>query len=243
MSGADTRVGAGASTPDRAGIVLVALILVAAVANLNLSVANVALPDDRRGVRLVAGHAQPHRGRLLARPRSLGALPRRARRSLRPQDDARPRDGARDPDVASRGFRAVGRGALRRARGRRARGRNGLPDDAGSDHRALVRAGPDEVDRALVGARRRASPRSGRSCRERCSSSSTGDRSSSSRSRSRSSRSSWRSSSYRATSTRRRDPVDNLGGILSVVLVGALILAINFAPVPNETTRSCSGLR
>ena len=32
------------------------------------------------------------------------------------------------------------------------------------------------------------------------------------------------------------DPVDNLGGILSVALVGALILAINFAPVPNEGT-------
>jgi EmrB/QacA subfamily drug resistance transporter len=32
------------------------------------------------------------------------------------------------------------------------------------------------------------------------------------------------------------DPVDNLGGILSVVLVGALILAINFAPVPNAGT-------
>ena len=30
------------------------------------------------------------------------------------------------------------------------------------------------------------------------------------------------------------DPVDNLGGILSVLLVGAAILAINFAPVPNE---------
>ena len=30
------------------------------------------------------------------------------------------------------------------------------------------------------------------------------------------------------------DPVDNLGGILSVVLVGALVLAINFAPVPNR---------
>ena len=29
------------------------------------------------------------------------------------------------------------------------------------------------------------------------------------------------------------EPVDNLGGILSLVLVGALILAINFAPVPN----------
>ena len=32
------------------------------------------------------------------------------------------------------------------------------------------------------------------------------------------------------------EPVDNLGGILSVVLVGALILAINFWPVPNEET-------
>jgi MFS transporter, DHA2 family, multidrug resistance protein len=32
------------------------------------------------------------------------------------------------------------------------------------------------------------------------------------------------------------EPVDNLGGILSLVLVGSLILAINFAPVPNRTT-------
>ncbi len=40
------RSGAGASTsPERAGLVLASLILVAAVANLNLSVANVALPD------------------------------------------------------------------------------------------------------------------------------------------------------------------------------------------------------
>ncbi|MGB7859715.1 MAG: MFS transporter [Acidimicrobiia bacterium] len=30
------------------------------------------------------------------------------------------------------------------------------------------------------------------------------------------------------------EPVDNFGGIMSVVLVAALILAINFAPVPNE---------
>jgi hypothetical protein len=30
------------------------------------------------------------------------------------------------------------------------------------------------------------------------------------------------------------DPVDNLGGILSVLLVAAIVLAINFAPVPNE---------
>ncbi|HMK53935.1 MAG TPA: MFS transporter [Methanobacteriaceae archaeon] len=31
-------------------------------------------------------------------------------------------------------------------------------------------------------------------------------------------------------------PVDNLGGVLSLIMLGALILAINFAPVPNETT-------
>ena len=32
------------------------------------------------------------------------------------------------------------------------------------------------------------------------------------------------------------EPVDNLGGILSVLLVGGLILSINFAPVPNKLT-------
>jgi EmrB/QacA subfamily drug resistance transporter len=32
------------------------------------------------------------------------------------------------------------------------------------------------------------------------------------------------------------EPVDHLGGVLSIVFVGALILAINFAAVPNETT-------
>ena len=32
------------------------------------------------------------------------------------------------------------------------------------------------------------------------------------------------------------DPVDHPGGVLSIVLVGSLILGINFAAVPNETT-------
>jgi MFS transporter, DHA2 family, multidrug resistance protein len=32
------------------------------------------------------------------------------------------------------------------------------------------------------------------------------------------------------------DPVDNFGGVLSIILVGTLILAINFAPVPNKGT-------
>jgi MFS transporter, DHA2 family, multidrug resistance protein len=36
------------------------------------------------------------------------------------------------------------------------------------------------------------------------------------------------------------EPVDNLGGILSVVLVGSLIIAINFMPVPNELTLAVS---
>ncbi|HZM39592.1 MAG TPA: MFS transporter, partial [Acidimicrobiales bacterium] len=31
------------------------------------------------------------------------------------------------------------------------------------------------------------------------------------------------------------DPVDNLGGVLSVVLVAAVVLGINFAPVPGKT--------
>jgi MFS transporter, DHA2 family, multidrug resistance protein len=43
--GAVSNDSAGQHAPERAGLVLVALILVAAVANLNLSVANVALPD------------------------------------------------------------------------------------------------------------------------------------------------------------------------------------------------------
>jgi MFS family permease len=36
------------------------------------------------------------------------------------------------------------------------------------------------------------------------------------------------------------DPVDNLGGVFSIVLVGALILAINFAAVPDKTTLTLS---
>jgi MFS transporter, DHA2 family, multidrug resistance protein len=45
MSPSDAPAGGDEGRPDRAGLVLVALILVAGVANLNLSVANVALPD------------------------------------------------------------------------------------------------------------------------------------------------------------------------------------------------------
>ncbi|WP_433364335.1 MFS transporter [Actinoplanes sp. CA-142083] len=37
------------------------------------------------------------------------------------------------------------------------------------------------------------------------------------------------------------EPVDNLGGILSVVLVGATIVAINFAPVPSKGALALGG--
>ena len=50
----------------------------------------------------------------------------------------------------------------------------------------------------------------------------------------RASRSCWRFSFVPSHVNETTEPVDNLGGILSVVLVAALILAINFAPVPNE---------
>ena len=36
------------------------------------------------------------------------------------------------------------------------------------------------------------------------------------------------------------ESVDNLGGILSMVLVGSLVMAINFAPVPNMGTLALS---
>jgi len=45
MAGAENPTTATGEAPERAGLVLAALILVAGVANLNLSVANVALPD------------------------------------------------------------------------------------------------------------------------------------------------------------------------------------------------------
>ena len=201
-------------------------------------------PEPRRGQRRAAGHrqgvrrgpdrAQPRRGRLLARAGRVRALPRRARRPLRAQADAAARHGAGDPGVAAGGLRAVDRGAVRGAPPRRPGGGDGLPDHARADHRAVVGPGAHAVDRAVVGPRRsdrRARPVARRA---RCSPSSTGGRSSWSRCRSRWWPSTWPSASCPPTSTRRRDPVDNLGGILSVLLVAALVLAINFAPVPNE---------
>ena len=155
VSGADLRADGDAERPDRAGIVLVSADPRRRRREPEPVGRERRAAVDRRGVRLVAGHAQPDRGRLLARAGGVGAVPRRDRRSLRPEDDARPRHRARDPDVAAGRVRAVGRGAVRRARRRRARRRNGVPDHSGADHGALVGSGSHEVDRTLVGARRR----------------------------------------------------------------------------------------
>ena len=129
--------------PERgASLVLVSLILVAAVANLNLrGRERRACPSIGAGVRLLADDAQPDRGRLLARSRRVGALPRRARRPLRAQADAAPRHGARDPASCLAAW-APSDDVLFVARllgG--ARGRHGLPDHARADHRAVVGPG------------------------------------------------------------------------------------------------------
>ena len=87
------------------------LILVAAVANLNLAVANVALPSIGLAFGLLADHTGPHRGGLLARPRRVGALPGRARRPVRAQADAGARHVALGPGVPARGVRPQRHGA------------------------------------------------------------------------------------------------------------------------------------
>ena len=66
------------TAPARAGLVLGALILVAAVANLNLAVANVALPSIGQAFDASQTDAQPHRGRA-----TRSASPRRCSTSAR----------------------------------------------------------------------------------------------------------------------------------------------------------------
>ena len=138
-----------------ARLVLISLILVAAVANLNLSVANVALPDigesfdsSQTTLNLIAvGYSLG----LAASVLWLGALGDRYGRKLMIVLGM----GLSVPASIWSRLRAVGHRALRRPRRRRALGRHGLPDDARAHHGAVVWPWAHEVDRALVGARRR----------------------------------------------------------------------------------------
>ena len=107
----------GASTesagPARPAAVLGTLILVAAIANLPLAVANVALPDDRPGLRRLPDPTQPRRRGLLARPGGVGAVARRRRGSLRAQVDAADRSAAVVARLPGGGVGAEHRGADR----------------------------------------------------------------------------------------------------------------------------------
>ncbi len=154
-----TRPGAGdagaGTAPRHASLVLLALIVVAAVANLNLTVANVALPDIGRGLRHWPDHARPDRHRLLTRPGGVGALPGGRGRPLRPPDDAGAGRAAVRPGLPAGRLRpGRGRPAGRPPAGRDLRG-HGLPHDPGPDHRAVVGSRPDQGHRAVVRYRRR----------------------------------------------------------------------------------------
>ena len=141
--------------PDRQGLVLLALILVAAVANLNLAVANVALPDigkafnaSQSALDLVAvGYSLGLASSVLY----LGALGDRYGRKMMLILGTFLAIPASILAASAEQHRRADRGA----HPRRPRGRHGLPDHAGPDHGAVVRPGTDQVDRALVGPRSR----------------------------------------------------------------------------------------
>ena len=141
--------------PARAGLVLAALILVAGVANLNLSVANVALPDigkhfdsSQTTLDLIAvGYSLG----LAASVLYLGALGDRYGRKLMLLLGM----ALSVPACLLAAFAPSDERAVHRARDRRAVGRHGVSDDAGADRGAVVGARAHEVDRAVVGARRR----------------------------------------------------------------------------------------
>ena len=134
---------------------LVALILVAGVANLNLSVANVALPDigkhfdsSQTMLDLIAvGYSLG----LAASVLYLGAVGDRYGRKLLLLLGM----ALSVPACLLAAFAPTDERAVRRARARRPLGGHGVPDDAGADHGAVVGARAHEVDRAVVGARRR----------------------------------------------------------------------------------------
>ena len=146
---------ASSGAPQRAGLVLTALILGAAVANLNLAVANVALPSigkafdsSQTSLNLIAvGYSLG----LAASVLYLGAIGDRYGRKLMLVLGIT----LSDPGVSVGGVRPQRHGADLRPHLRWDLRGHGLPDDAGIGRGPVVRSGTDQDDRALVGARRR----------------------------------------------------------------------------------------
>ena len=221
----------------RSGWVLFALILVAAVANLNLAVANVALPDIGKAFDSSPDDAQPDRGRV-----SRSASRRRSSTSARSATGTAASCcsllgiGSVGSRLPARRARALGRGAVRSPAllGGLAAGMaypttlalitalwSGpaapSPSRCGPRSAAPISAlGPllagALLEHVLVGL---GLPDHAAARRRRAG---PGDR----------------PGPRHVNET--TDPVDNLGGILSVVLVAALVLAINFAAVPGTAT-------
>ena len=247
MPGADT-TGVATVTflkgdaPDRAPLVLIALILVAAVANLNLAVANVALPDigeafdaSQTTLDLIAvGYSLG----LAASVLYLGAVGDRYGRKLLLIVGV----SLSIPACLLAAWAPSGGSPGGCATDGRGRGRDGVPDHAGAHHCAVVRTGEDDVDRPLVRARR---------CHRRARTAGIGmaarrplvglgvpHHPAPGRGVALAMALVFVPSHVNETT----EPVDNLGGFLSVVLVGAVVLSINFAPVPN-TRCPCCGSR
>ena len=223
-----TTTRADSTAPAQAGMVLLALILVAAVANLNLAVANVALPSIGE-----AFDASQTSLNLIAVGYSLGLAASvlyfgAHRRPLRPQADAAPGHRAGHPLQRARRVVAERAGALRRPRRRRGLGGHGLSDHARADHRALVGPGRTRsiaLWSGIGGGDRLAGAAAVGLLLEHF----------------------WWGSVFLLTLplavvalllawklvpahvNEGTEPVDNLGGVLSVLLVGALIIGINFA--------------
>ena len=162
---ASTNLAASADSeaPARANLVLIALILVAAVANLNLAVANVALPDigkafdaSQTSLDLIAvGYSLG----LAASVLYLGAIGDRYGRKMMLILGVT----LSVPACLLAAFAPERAGAHRRPASRRALGRHGVSDDAGADHRAVVRTrGVPSRSRLWSAHRRRRSPRSAR---------------------------------------------------------------------------------
>ncbi len=147
--------GAAAGAPQNAKVILGSLILVAAVANLNLSVANVALPSigasfdsSQTALDLIAvGYSLG----LAASVLWFGALGDRYGRKRMIVLGML----ITIPASLAAGFAPNEGGAVPRARVRRARSGHGVPDDPRPHHCTLVGACPDALHRDVVRARRR----------------------------------------------------------------------------------------